>query len=195
MAELATTLNDLLTGRTSEISQRIGADDAATSNAIQAAVPTLLAAFSQEANRGGGLKQAVAEDHDGSIIDNLGEYLNGTAQLNPRATDGSGILNHVLGDRQDTLARGISAKSGLDMGSAINLLTLLAPVVMGMLGKKQHTKTTSGGGGDLGDLLNRERQDAQSSGGLGDLIGAVLGGGSGGGIGDVLGSVLGGDRK
>ncbi len=192
MAELTSTLSELLSGQTSQISQRIGADDASTSTAIQDAVPSLLAALSQEANRGDGLKQAVAKDHDGSIIDNLGGYLNGSAQLNPRATDGSGILNHVLGDRQETLARGISAKSGLDLGSAMNLLTLLAPVVMGMLGKKQQSGSTGGGG--LGDILNREREDAQSSGGLGDLIGSVLGGGSGGGIGDILGSVLG-DRK
>ena len=193
MAELASTLSEMLNGQTSQISQRIGADDGATSNAIQAAVPSLLAALSQEANRGGGLQQAVAEDHDGSIIDNLGDYLNGTAQLNPRATDGSGILNHVLGDRQETLARGISAKSGIDLGSAMNLLALLAPVVMGMLGKKQQTPSSSGGG-DLGDLLNRERQDAESQGGLGDLIGAVLGGGSSGSIGDVLGGLLGGKK-
>ena len=64
MAELTSTLSQLLSGQTSQISQRIGADDAQTSNAIQMAVPSLLAAFSQEANRGGGLKQAVAEDHD-----------------------------------------------------------------------------------------------------------------------------------
>ena len=193
MAELSTTLNQLLTGRTSEISERIGADDVNTSNAIQAAVPSLLAALSQDANRGGGLQQALQQDHDGSIIDNLGDYLNGTAQLSPRATDGPGILDHALGDRQETLARGISAKSGLDMGSVMSLLTLLAPVVMGMLGKKQQSTSTAGGG-DLSDLLNRERQDAESQGGLGDLIGSVLGGGSSGGLGDVLGSVLGGKK-
>lgn len=191
MAELTSNLNQLLTGQTSQISQRIGADDAQTSNAIQAAVPSLLAALSQEANRGGGLKQALAEDHDGSIIDNLAGYLNGSAQLNPRATDGSGILGHVLGDRQETLARGISARSGLDMGSVMQLLTLLAPVVMGMLSKKQQAPES---GGDLNDVLNREREDAQTQGGLGDLIGSVLGGGSTGGLGDVLGSVFG-DRK
>ena len=191
MAELTSTLNQLLSGQTPQISQRIGADDAQTSDAVQMAVPSLLAALSQEANRGGGLQQALAEDHDGSIVDNLAGYLNGSAQLNPRATDGSGILGHVLGDRQETLARGISARSGLDMGSVMQLLTLLAPVVMGMLSKKQQTPESRG---DLNDVLNREREDAQTQGGLGDLIGSVLGGGSTGGLGDVIGSVFG-DRK
>ncbi|HEX5396617.1 MAG TPA: DUF937 domain-containing protein [Candidatus Limnocylindria bacterium] len=193
MAELSDTLNQLLSGQTEQISQRIGADGATTSNAIQAAVPSLLAALSQEADKGEGLQQALEKDHDGSILDNLAGYLGGTAQLSPRTTNGAGILNHVLGDKQDTLARGISAKSGLDIGSVANLLTLLAPIVMGMLGKKQ----SSGAGGGLGDILNREKADAQGQGGLGDILGSILGSGGttkSGGIGDILGGLLGGKK-
>jgi hypothetical protein len=94
----------------------------------------------------------------------------------------------VLGDRQETLERGISAKSGLDIGSVGSLLTLLAPVVMGMLGKKQ---SSSGTGGSLGDVLNREKADAQNQGGLGDILGSILGGSSSasGGTGSIAGSV------
>jgi hypothetical protein len=188
MAELSETLNQLLSGQTEQISQRIGADNTSTASAVQAAVPSLLAALSQEADSGSGLHQALQQDHDGSIIDNLTGYLGGTAQLSPRTTDGAGILNHVLGDRQETLERGISAKSGLDIGSVGSLLTLLAPVVMGMLGKKQ---SSSGTGGSLGDLLNREKADAQSQGGLGDILGSILGGSnsSSGGLGNIAGSV------
>lgn len=194
MAELSDTLNQLLSGQTEQISQRIGADGATTSNAIQAAVPSLLAALSQEADKGTGLQQALEKDHDGSILDNLAGYLGGTAQLNPRTTNGAGILDHVLGDKQETLTRGISAKSGLDIGSVANLLTLLAPIVMGMLGKKQ--SSSSGAGGSLGDLLNKEKADAQGQGGLGDILGSILGGSgtSQGGIGDILGGLLG-DKK
>ncbi len=187
MAELSDTLTQLLSGQTDQISQRIGADKTATANAIQTAVPSLLAALSQEADKGTGLHQAIQKDHDGSIIDNLQGYLGGTAQLSPRTTDGAGILNHVLGDKQETLQRGLSAKSGLDMSSVGSLLTLLAPIVMGMLGKKQ---SSSGTGGGLGDLLNREKADAQSQGGLGDILGSILGGSGSGG----LGSILGGDK-
>ena len=188
MAELSETLNQLLSGQTEQISQRIGADNTSTASAVQAAVPSLLAALSQEADSGSGLHQALQQDHDGSIIDNLTGYFGGTAQLSPRTTDGAGILNHVLGDRQETLERGISAKSGLDIGSVGSLLTLLAPVVMGMLGKKQ---SSSGTGGSLGDLLNREKADAQSQGGLGDILGSILGGSSSssGGLGSIAGSV------
>jgi hypothetical protein len=176
MAELSDTLNELLEGRADQIGQRIGADGAQTRTALQAAVPALLAALSEDANRGSGLKQAIQRDHDGSILDQLSDYLGGTAQLSPRTTNGAGILEHTLGDRQQDVQRALSARSGLDMGSIGNLLALLAPIVMGMLGKRGGASGGSGGSGgigqdDIGDLLNREKDDARSkSPDIGDIL-------------------------
>ena len=213
MAQLTDTLNGLLEAQAPQIGRRIGADPQKTQAAVQTAVPALLAALGQNATSGGGaaLKSALERDHDGSILDNLGDYLGGTAKLNPRATNGAGILEHTLGPRQETMQRAISAKSGLDMGSVGSLLALLAPIVMGMLSKRASGGGTSGtgtsgtaaGGGigldDLTDLLGREKADAQSNPDLGDILGSVLGGGattgpqqgSGGGLMDMLGGLFG----
>jgi hypothetical protein len=205
MAELTDSLTQLLEGQTGQISQRIGADEAQTRAAVDAAVPALLAALSQDAERGSGLQSAIERDHDGAIIDQLSEYLGGTAALSPRTTNGSGILEHTLGDRQPDVQQALSAKSGLDMATIGRLLTLLAPIVMGMLGKRGQASGGSGGGidfDDLGDLLNREKSDARSRNpDIGDILdsfsrgGSASGSKSGGGIGDVLDSFLGKDRK
>jgi len=203
MAELTDTLNKLLEPRADEIGKRIGADGGKTRSAIQAAVPALLAALSANASQGPGLRQAIAKDHDGSILDDLGGYLGGTAKLSPRTTNGAGILEHTLGQRQPTVQKALSAKSGLDMGSIGSLLALLAPVVLGMLGKRGASGGGSGSGGigldDIGDLLNREKDDARSNNpDLGDIFdsftggsGAASSGGSsaGGGLGDILDSL------
>ena len=206
MAELTDSLNQLLDSHADQISQRIDADEGQTRQAIQSAVPALLAALSADAERGDGLKQAIAQDHDGSIIDQLSEYLNGSAQLSPRTTNGSGILDHALGDRQEPMAQALSAKSGLDMSTIMRLLPLLAPIVMGMLGKRGKASGGGGTGGfsldDIGDLLNREKRDARSKNpDIGDILdsfgkGSGAGSKSGGGIGDVLGGLFGdrGDR-
>ena len=167
MAELSDTLNQLLDSRADQIGQRIGADGTKTRTALHAAIPALLAALSAEAGRGNGLTQAIQRDHDGTILDQLNDYLGGTAQLSPRTTNGAGILEHTLGDRQTEVQRALSAKSGLDMGSIGNLLALLAPIVMGMLGKRGGTSGGSAGSGgfsidDIGDLLNRETSDART---------------------------------
>lgn len=204
MAQLTDSLNQLLEGQTDQISRRIGADTGKTRSAITAAIPALMAALSQEADRGGGLRQAIERDHDGSILDQLSDYLGGTAQLSPRTTNGAGILEHVLGDRQQGLQQALSAKSGLDMNSIGSLLALLAPILLGMLGKRG--QASGGGGGfsldDIGDLLNREKQDARSSSpDIGDILDSFTGGRSGstsasgarsgGGLGGILDSLLG----
>ena len=207
MAELTDTLTQLLDERTDKISRRIGADESQTRTAVHAAVPALLAALSTEAERGSGLKRAVAEDHDGSIIDQLSEYLDGSAQLNPRATDGDGILEHALGDRRPQMQQALSAKSGLDLGTIAKLLPLLAPILMGMLGKKGRSGGATSGSGsgngfgldDIGDLLNREKADARSSNpDMSDILDSISGGtrsgSSGGGLGGILDSLSGGKR-
>ena len=206
MAELTDTLNQLLESHAGQISQRINADPAQTRTAIDAAVPALLAALGNEAERGEGLKQAIAQDHDGSIIDQLSGYLDGSAQLSPRTTNGSGILDHALGDQQQPMAQALSAKTGLDMGTIMRLLPLLAPIVMGMLGKKSSSSAGGSDDGfgldDLGSILGREKQDARSKNpDIGDILdsfskGSGTGSKSGdGGIGDVLGGLFGNKEK
>jgi hypothetical protein len=184
VADLTQSLNELLASRTPQISRRIDADEAGTSAAIQAAIPALMAALGGEAARGqeSGLRSAIERDHDGSILDHLDDYLGGNASaLDPRTTNGAGILSHVLGDREEDVARTLSAKSGLDLGSIMQLLPLLAPVLMGMLGKK----ATGGQGGqqggfsldDLGSILGGEAKSAKDSNpDIGDLLDSFLGG-------------------
>jgi hypothetical protein len=193
MADILDSVTGLLDGQVGQVSQRIGADEAKTRTAIHAAVPALMAAFAGEAQRGGGIRTAIRQDHDGAIIDQLPQYLSGTAQLSPRTTNGAGILDHTLGDQQEQVARAVSARSGLDLGTVMKLLPLLAPIVMGMLGKKSNASPDGGFSlDDLGSILGRETEDAkQSNPDLGDILGRL---GSGGGIGDVLGGLLGGRR-
>jgi hypothetical protein len=205
MAELTSSLQSLLDGQADKIGSRIGADPDKTRTAMHAALPALLAALGQNAERGSGLKQAIERDHDGSILDQLSDYLGGTAQLNPRTTNGSGILEHTLGDRQPEMQRALSAKSGLDMGSIGSLLALLAPIVMGMLGKKGRTGDGSSGGfslDDIGDVLNREKADARTTNpDIGDILdsfgpksGSRSPGADSGGLGGILDSLTGKDR-
>jgi hypothetical protein len=159
-----------------QIATRIGGDPAATRQAISLALPALLAGLQQEAaTPGTGLQQAVRQDHDGSILDDIAGYLNGTSSAGPRTTNGEGILEHVLGSRRPGVQQALSSQTGLSTSSIAQLLPLLAPIVMGMLGRQSRSQPQ---GGDLGSIL-----------------GGLLGGGSGsasGGLADVLNSVLGG---
>ncbi|HEX7224468.1 MAG TPA: DUF937 domain-containing protein [Candidatus Limnocylindria bacterium] len=203
MAELSSSLQSLLEGQVDRIGAQIGADPNQTRSAINAALPTLLAALDDDRQRdGSGLRQALETDHDGSILDDLAGYLDGTAGLSPRTTNGAGILRHSLGDRQQDIAQALGAKSGLNAGSIGSLLALLAPIIMGMLGRKGRSGGSGGGFSfdDIGDLLNREKSDARSSNpDIGDILDKFSKGGkrgsAEGGIGDALDSFLGGDKN
>jgi hypothetical protein len=173
--------------RIRKISGRIGADPDRTRTAIDDALPMLLGALGAEAsdpNARPGLQRALEEDHDGSLLDELDDYLGGN--VSGRRADGTGILNHAFGDRRAAAEEAVAKKSGLDLSSIGPLLTTLAPIVMSLLGRKQRQ---SGGGF-----------------GLDDLLGGVLGGQTGGstatgarsqsqGLDDLLGSLLGGSTR
>jgi len=138
--------------RLQRISDRIGADPARTKVAIDDAIPMLLGALGAEAQdpaKAPGLHKALAEDHNGALLDELDDYLDGN--VSGRQADGTGILEHVLGDRRPATEQALSAKSGLDLSSIGPLLATLAPIVMNMLGRRR--QQSSGDGFGLDDLL------------------------------------------
>jgi len=163
-------LETMLGSQANQIGARIGVPPAQAQSAISAALPVLMSALSQQAASGPGLQQAIERDHDGSILDVLPGYLQGTADLSSRTTNGAGILDHVLGDQQQGIQQALSAKTGLSMATIAQLLPLLAPIVLGMLGK-QARSGTGPGLDDLGSLLG----GAAGGGGLGDILGSILG--------------------
>ncbi len=112
-----------------------------------------------------GLANALDRDHDGSILDNLTGLLGGKEKPRPeqeRALNGTGIVKHLLGDRQNGAVDMISKMSGLDSGKTGNLMSMLAPVVMGMLGKQKREQGLDLGG--LSGLLSGTVTQQKSSG-------------------------------
>jgi len=158
-------------GALKQISGQLGTDENATGQAVAAALPLLMSALNKNASSGAGaesLYAAVAKDHDGSVLDDLGGFL-GNADAGP----GEGILRHVLGSRQPAVERGLSESTGLDAGSIGKLLVMLAPVLMGALGKAQRTESLDARG--LAGLLGQEndrlsQQQPEAMGLLGQLL-------------------------
>jgi hypothetical protein len=155
----------------SQISNKIGADSGTTSKAVSMAVPLLISALARNSSTPDGaqaLSQAIATDHDGSILDNLGGFLN-----NPAASNGAGILGHVLGDRRSDVENGLARSTGLEAGAAGQLLETVAPLVMGALGRTQQQQGLDSTG--LSDYLSQQHQQAQaSSPGLMGMLGSLL---------------------
>ncbi|NUO00060.1 MAG: DUF937 domain-containing protein [Saprospiraceae bacterium] len=153
-------------GLVDQLSQQIGgADKAQTATAASGIVTTLVSALARNASSQDGaaaLSNALDRDHDGGILDNLMGMLSGNVQpQNERAANGTGILNHILGDRQSGVSNMVSQMSGLNNNQTSQLMTMLAPVVMGMLGKTKRENGLDVGG--LASLLNGTVSQQQES--------------------------------
>jgi hypothetical protein len=155
-------------GTVQQISQSLGADPDKTSNAISVAVPALITALSSNASKPQGaasLDQAL-NAHDGSILDNLGGLLGGAG-----GGAGAAILGHILGGRRAPVEQGIGKAAGLNAGQVAQLMTILAPIVMGVLGRMKKNKEVDGD--RLPDVLNTGRTQAeQEIPGLGGMLDA-----------------------
>ena len=52
---------------------------------------------------------------------------------NPQAANGAGILGHALGDQRGAVESKLAQATGMDQGSAGNLMEIVAPMVMGAI--------------------------------------------------------------
>lgn len=195
-------LIDLLTGSTSnQVAEQAENKFGISKNQIIAllavAAPLVISYLrnkSQDANEAEALNSALDKDHDGSILDDA-------SQAEARQAEGGSILDHVFGGQKSTVENQLSQNTGISIDKIGPILAMLAPVIMGYIGKeKQQNNVGAGGLGDLlgGILGNASNQaQAQQSSPLNDILGSVLGSGqaaqSGGNpLNDILGSVLGG---
>jgi hypothetical protein len=144
----------------SQISQKLGVDKGTATQAIAMAAPLLMSALARNASNPEGVKtlyQALDQDHDGNILDDVSGFLGG----NPQAANGAGILGHVLGDKLGAVQNGLAQQTGLDANASGQLLEMLAPLVMGALGQTQKQQGLDVSG--LSDLLGNHQQAAQAS--------------------------------
>jgi hypothetical protein len=171
-----------------QLSHQIGGTRQQTQAATNGVISTLVAALSQNAQQPGGadaLNAALDRDHDGSILDDAMGFLLGNRQpQNTKTLNGTGILNHVLGGKQESANNMLGKLTGLDKSQIAQLMITLAPLIMGAIGKvrnqqqqqprlPQQQQQSSPFGG-IGDLLNRTVQSSSNKRSELGLIGKFL---------------------
>lgn len=171
--DLSNLLGSLLSeGQTLEdIARKVGANPTDVKKAATMSLPTLVEALNknaQDEEKRASLNKAL-EDHSEDNVENLQGFLN-----NMDLEDGQKMLGHILGGKKSQVESNISKSSGLSSGQVTGLLAMLAPILIGMLGKKKKEENISKD--SLPDLTGS--------------LGNILGGGSGGGLMDMAKKVL-----
>jgi hypothetical protein len=184
---------------TDRISNQVGVDTGAASKVISGALPLLLGAMSRNSRSGDGasaLAGALDRDHDGSILDDVAGFLG-----KGPSSDGAGILGHLLGAKKSSAEAGLGKMSGLDAGSVGKILTMVAPLVMGALGREKRRQNLDPSA--LARMLGQEEQEVEKEapGAMG-LVGNLLDADGDGNVmddvlkmgGDLLGGLFGGKK-
>ena len=135
-------LNDKDLGK---LSSQLGVNENDVKLGLVSALPAILQALNKNTQTAEGAESLnkALEKHDGSVLNNLSGYLN-----NPDLNDGAGILNHLFGNQTENVAKAVSKSSGLDSNGSIKMLQILAPLVLGALGKKKKDNNLDASGLD-----------------------------------------------
>ena len=117
-----------------EIARSVGVRGGDVTKVLGGAMPAMMAGLTRNAASSGGadaLSGALDRDHDGSVLNDVMGYLGGGGNV----VDGAGILGHVFGGRQPRVEQAVSRSSGVDTGSVAKIMAMMAPLVMGSLGR------------------------------------------------------------
>ncbi len=158
--------------RIQAIAQQLGVDPAQAEGAIQQAMPLLIGGLARNAqtDQGAAAVHSALGDHAGNDVGSiLGSVLGGGG--GGGLDNGMAILGHIFGARQGQAAQGLGQQTGLGSQNAGQLLAILAPVVMGVLGNMSQRQGMSASG--LGSVLGQEAQTIGGS-NTGGLLGAVF---------------------
>jgi hypothetical protein len=181
-------IQQLSNGGLARLGQTLGTDQQTAIKALSAAAPLLVTALARNAAQPAGaqdLHKALADDHDGSILNNLASLLN-----DPGAGAGAGILRHVLGSQRAPVEHGLAQDAGVSTSAMSGLLELAAPVVLGMLGQQQRQQGLDPSG--LAQLVGSAAQAEQSANpGLAQTVTGLLDANHDGGVMDELGGIAG----
>ena len=182
-----------------QISQEIGADPAATRQAVDATVPMLMGGMAAHAATPAGSQniEAAASQHAG-VLDSLGGMLGnsgglggmlgglggmmqgggssssgGLGGLGGILSGGAGeILGNILGSSHSDVQDGVTQATGMDRAKAGKLLMILAPIVLGAIA--HHRNQTNASPAQVSNDLQREAQRHASNPQFGGILGGIL---------------------
>ena len=167
------------------LAKQVGGNDENTRNGVMASLPALLGALNKNTNTQEGAQALnnALEQHDGSVLNNLGGYLQ-----NPDLRDGAGILNHLFGNNTQNVANAVSQSSGLDAQGSMKMLQTLAPLVLGALGQQKKENNLDAQG--LNNLTSNLAANFVGEGGIMNTITNMLDSNKDGNVvDDVMGMV------
>jgi hypothetical protein len=141
-----------------QISAFLDERPSSTRKAIAVALPALVAGLTERASSARGAETLLNVIHRVGLGLDLDELSRGGGSYDDLNRAGRTVLATIFGGRSSIVAARIAAESGLRQSSAADLLEMLAPVMLAVVGREvaRHGLDEAG----LGVLLSDRRGDA-----------------------------------
>ncbi len=131
--------DQLTDGIMDNLSTAIGANKSTTSSAIGKFLPALIGGIADKGSTESGasslLKLITDNGLGANTLSNLGSLLGGGDKTSSFLKLGGSLLTSILGGRQDSMLGKLLSMTGLGRGIGSKLLSFLAPIVLGQIGK------------------------------------------------------------
>jgi hypothetical protein len=166
---------------TSEIANKLGADEGEVEDAVHTLVPALLAGLQQNSHdpEHASRIESAASGHAARGLLDAGGGLDQVAE-----DDGHQAVATLFGGSDaDQIATALAKGGAANSDLLKQLMPILLPIVLAYIGKQL------GSGGASGVP---QKQGEGPGGGLGEILGSILGGSGDKSVGGILGKVLGG---
>jgi hypothetical protein len=170
-----------------QISTMLGEDQQQTQTAINGALPAVLGGLIHKSTEPGGsatVMDMVAQvttpnraageviTPEGGVISQLSSLFDGSSnQLSSFLSMGSGMITSLFGERSDAIASSLATHSGIKQTSASSVMSVVGPVLLGVLGK--HLYADGKSQAELGEVLGSQTNNVQAA--MPPELGSLLG--------------------
>lgn len=157
-------------------SSLVGESESSTRQTLNGAVPTVLSGLTNMVSTptgASGLASLIRDGGFGSAVDNVSSLFSGGSATSGMLSVGSQLLGKIFGGRSSAVTDVLSRSGGVSPASANSLLSLAAPLVMGVLGKRASAQGLDASG--LANSLLAEKSEIAAAAPSG--LSQVLGGG------------------
>jgi outer membrane protein OmpA-like peptidoglycan-associated protein len=148
-----------------QASSLVGESESNTRSALTAAVPSVLHGMVNMASSQEGassLTSLIRECGYGSAVESVGSLFGGGTATNGMMASGTQLLGKLFGNNSLPVANAVAGAGGVSSASATKLLALVAPLTLGVLGKRAASQKT-GLSGITSELLEQKSDIAAAA--------------------------------
>jgi outer membrane protein OmpA-like peptidoglycan-associated protein len=155
-------------------SSLVGESESSTRQTLNGAVPTVLSGLANMVStRDGatGLASLIRDGSFGSVVDNVGSLFSGGSATSSILSVGPHLLGKIFGGNSSQVTDLVARSGGVSNSSASSLMSLIAPLVLGVLGKRAAAQGLDASG--MANSLLSEKADfaAAAPSGLSQILG------------------------